>query len=76
MDGKAIIAFDAKVYDVGFTQDYRSFFGMVIGCIDADADVYGDDPTITCTVPANFAMLAHRRRIRVTMELLDEDERE
>ena len=70
------IEFDAVVYDLSLVFERGKSYSNLVGAILADDDCFGDSPTIECTVPSAFAVPAHGKRIRVTMELLDEDERE
>lgn len=67
------IEFDAVVYDINLVFERGKSYSNLVGAIFVDGDCFGDSPTIECTVPSAFAVPAHGKRIRVTMELLDED---
>ena len=69
------VEFDAVVYDLSLVFERGKSHSNLIGAILADDYYFGDSPTIECTVPSAFAVLSHGKRIRVTMELLDEDGR-
>ena len=69
------VEFDSVVYDLSLVFERGKSYSNLVGAIFADDDYFGDSPTIECTVPSAFAVPAHVKRIRVTMELLDEDGR-